>query len=343
LLITSRDTRRWVLPKGNRINGLEPHRAAAHEAFEEAGISGISCPVPLGTYSYDKRRADGTSTLAKVKVYPLAFTYQFSDWPEMAERDTRWFRLAEAAEMVDEPELQALIRNFSAPDDLGGSRAEGPKGLASRIIQAVLPHRGRFFSQFEEHSQTLVAGADAMGKLLQGIQPIGDCCQEVREQEHRADRITREVLMDVRRTPWPPLDRNVIKGLIGAMDDAIDQMNDCCKAITLYGLTEFDQQMKNMGGIIVEAARVTAEAIPLLRSVRSNGDRLNTLTERLVILEGKADAMHEAGLKAVFSTYGATNPMEFIVRREIYTHLERVIDRFEDVANEIQGIVIGRG
>ena len=61
LLITSRDTRRWVIPKGNRIKGLAGHRAAELEAFEEAGIHGIACPASLGRYSYDKRKRSGAA------------------------------------------------------------------------------------------------------------------------------------------------------------------------------------------------------------------------------------------------------------------------------------------
>ena len=72
LLITSRDTRRWVIPKGNRIKGLSGHRAAELEAFEEAGIHGIACPAPVGRYRYDKRRRSGGARAATVEVFPLA-------------------------------------------------------------------------------------------------------------------------------------------------------------------------------------------------------------------------------------------------------------------------------
>ncbi len=95
-----------------------------------------------------------------------------------------------------------------------------------------------------------------------------------------------------------------------------------------------------MAAIIVDASRVLAEALPLLRQISSNGHRLHELTERLVRLEGQADNIHEAGLRALFKAHGATNTLRFIVSREIYGHLERVIDRFEDVANEIDGLVI---
>ena len=98
--------------------------------------------------------------------------------------------------------------------------------------------------------------------------------------------------------------------------------------------------MRDMGGIIVEAARLTEEAVPLLRGIGRNGSRLITLTGRLVQIEGHADEIHEAGLKLLFAEKGKIDPMAFIIGREIYGNLEKVVDKFEDVANEIQGLVL---
>ena len=98
--------------------------------------------------------------------------------------------------------------------------------------------------------------------------------------------------------------------------------------------------MRDMAGIIVDAARVTAEAMPLLRDVGRNGMRLHELTERLVRMEGHADKIHDAGIKRAYSQHGSSDTLRFIVQREIYKHLERIVDALEDVANEIDGIVI---
>lgn len=349
LLITSRETKRWVIPKGNPIRGLPPHQAAAHEAFEEAGISGIPCPAELGLYHYDKRRADGSSRKAKVQVFPLQVVSEFDDWPEMHQRQKRWFSLGEAAGLVDEAELQALIRGFREPPKTSGlaenallwARQTGGERIPTvRWFQALMPKQGRFFELFESHAQALVASADALARLLEGGETIPQYCQIIHDREHEADDIIRDVLQDVRRTLITPFDRSAITSLIGSMDDAIDQMNQTAKAITLYEVTSFSDEMRDMSGIIVEAARITAEAMPLLRSIGTTGNRLHQLTERLVRLEGHADEIHERGLKALFKATGDGHAMDFIVRREIYSHLERVTDRFEDVANEIQGLVI---
>ena len=349
LLITSRETRRWVLPKGNPIRGLASHEAAAHEAFEEAGVTGIACPTPLGQYAYWKRRRNGQLRRATVALFPLAVTAQADEWPEQDERELQWFDLPAAAAAVDEPDLSRLIGAFRAPRRPTGRRErllswaqrQGENLPMLRWFQALMPKQGRFFDQFEDHAATLVAGADALARLLQGGPDIAVHVKDIHDREHQADDITRDVLQDVRRILITPFDRTAITGLIASMDDAIDQMNGTAKAITLFERTEFEPQMRDMSGIIVEAARVTSEVMPLLRSIGDNASRILELTARLVQLEGHADEIHDAGLKTLFkAAEGDAKPMEFIVGREIYSHLERVVDRFEDVANEVQGLVL---
>jgi len=348
LLITSRETRRWVVPKGNPIQGLSGHEAAAQEAYEEAGVQGIACPSPIGSYRYDKRRRDGRHKTATVAVYPLAVVRQADEWPEQDEREYAWFGLPEAAGAVEEPDLGALIARFRAPTPPTGRLARfltWARGGVERIpilrwFQALMPKQGRFFELFEDHAATLVGGADALARLLQGGPDIATHVAEIRDQEHRADDITRDVLQDVRRILVTPFDRTAITGLIASMDDAIDQMNQTAKAITLFELTEFEPEMRDMSGIIVEAARVTSEVIPLLRSIGENSTRILELTERLVRIEGHADDIHDAGLKTLFKASGDRGAMAFVIGQDIYGHLERVVDKFEDVANEIQGLVL---
>jgi len=345
LLITSRETRRWVVPKGNPIRGLKPHEAAGQEAWEEAGVTGATCPTPLGEYGYRKRRRDGSSRHITVALFPLAVAREADDWPERDERTIRWFDLPDAAAAVDEPELKRLIAGFRRPPP-GPCR---PRTSASRAIrglpmlgwfQSLMPSQGRFFELFEAHARTLVAGAAALSNLLGEEGRNDECIAEIIRREHEADDITRDVLSDVRRVFVTPFDRSAITGLIGVMDDAIDQMNATAKSIKLFDLTRFDAPMRDMAALIVESARLTTEIMPLLRDLNGNAVRLNELTERLIQLEGQADETHEAGLKALYQTYGADQPMAFIVGQEVYGHLERVVDKFEDIANEVQGLVI---
>jgi uncharacterized protein Yka (UPF0111/DUF47 family)/8-oxo-dGTP pyrophosphatase MutT (NUDIX family) len=349
MLITSRGTGRWVIPKGNGMAGQAANAAAGIEAEEEAGVRGLVCPVALGSYRYRKLRNSGASLMVDVEVFPLAVTHEMTTWKEQAERERRWFSLADAANAVEEPDLRDLIRSFGPREFEVAARRTGMLATVvhkSRIatmstwFHRLLPKTGNFFELFEAHAATIVAGADALSRLLQGAGSAQEHIREVIERENDADEIIREVLRSVRETFLTPFDRSAITSLIGSMDDAIDEMQAAVQAVDVYDVRVFEPEMKDMAAIIVDAARVLAEALPLLRDVGKNGARLHELTERMVRMENHADDVHRAGLKRAYLEHGEKATMRFIVAREVYKHLEQIVDAFEDVANEIDGIVI---
>lgn len=112
LLLTSRETQRWVIPKGWPMKGKKPHAAAAQEALEEAGLVGKVGKTPVGSYRYIKRLKNGAPLLCNVDVFPLLFVRQRKHWREQGQRTAHWFPVEEAAEQVHEPELQDLIARF---------------------------------------------------------------------------------------------------------------------------------------------------------------------------------------------------------------------------------------
>ncbi|HEX8232484.1 MAG TPA: NUDIX hydrolase [Caulobacteraceae bacterium] len=109
LLVTSRETRRWVIPKGWPMKRRHPWDAAALEAFEEAGVRGEPERVQFGAYRYDKVRKSGRLRPVKVRVFRLQVAEVLEDWPERAQRERAWVSPAQAAERVVEPELKALL------------------------------------------------------------------------------------------------------------------------------------------------------------------------------------------------------------------------------------------
>ena len=113
LMVTSRDTGRWVVPKGWTMKGVKPWAAAAIEAMEEAGARGHIAREVFGTYSYDKILEDGAAQPCRVRVYPMVVERLKDDWKEKAERERRWFPLPEAAKLVDEPELSRMLTRLS--------------------------------------------------------------------------------------------------------------------------------------------------------------------------------------------------------------------------------------
>jgi len=112
VLVTSRETKRWVVPKGWVEAGEPPHAGAAREAFEEAGLEGEVEVEPLGTYAYPKRLPGGESAATEVVVFRFRVSRMLQDWPERAQRTRRLFKPEAAAAVVAEPGLAALLRNL---------------------------------------------------------------------------------------------------------------------------------------------------------------------------------------------------------------------------------------
>jgi 8-oxo-dGTP pyrophosphatase MutT (NUDIX family) len=112
MLVTSRDTGRWIIPKGWPIAREAPHASAEREALEEAGIVGTVARDSIGTYLYEKRLAGGAVVICEVLVFPLEVTCQQDDWPEKEERAFQWFSPDDAAKAVQEPALREIILNI---------------------------------------------------------------------------------------------------------------------------------------------------------------------------------------------------------------------------------------
>jgi 8-oxo-dGTP pyrophosphatase MutT (NUDIX family) len=112
LLITSRETRRWVIPKGWPIKKMTSAKSAAQEAFEEAGVRGKVAKRPIGTYAYDKRLKNGRLQHVRVAVFALQVDSEAELYPELGQREKLWLPPAEAARQVDEPELMVLLATF---------------------------------------------------------------------------------------------------------------------------------------------------------------------------------------------------------------------------------------
>jgi len=112
LLLTSRETKRWIIPKGWPIRGRKPYEAAAQEALEEAGVTGHAKKKPIGAYNYFKKR-EAHFDVCKVDVYLLRVEKQRKSWREKGQREAQWFTLDEAADLVEEPGLVALFRDLA--------------------------------------------------------------------------------------------------------------------------------------------------------------------------------------------------------------------------------------
>jgi 8-oxo-dGTP pyrophosphatase MutT (NUDIX family) len=114
LLVTTRQTRRWIIPKGWPIKGLSPPKSAAREAYEEAGVRGKVGAKSVGLFTYEKVLDEsGMRATCEVKVYPLLVNRQSLAWPESEQRVTQWVEPAKAVAMIKEPELKKLVAAFA--------------------------------------------------------------------------------------------------------------------------------------------------------------------------------------------------------------------------------------
>jgi predicted phosphate transport protein (TIGR00153 family) len=207
-------------------------------------------------------------------------------------------------------------------------------------FQALMPKEMRFFDLFERHAAVIEKGAGAMQALLQGGDQVGVRSAQVLRFEDEADAVAAEVMLAVRRSFITPFDRGDIKDLIGSMDDAIDQMRQTAKAITLFEVTRFEPQMQELGAVTVKAARLTTRIVAMLRDMRKQNAELHVLIDEMRRLEEQSDELHDRGIKALYLASRASGAMTYIVGSEIYGHLEKIVDRFEDVANKVSGIMI---
>jgi predicted phosphate transport protein (TIGR00153 family) len=203
-----------------------------------------------------------------------------------------------------------------------------------------MPRQAKFYPLFERHAAVIVAAARSLRAMLAGADQVKLHCQDIVNLEHEADAIAREVLISLRTTFITPFDRADVQSLISAMDDSVDQMQQTAKAIMLFEMVTFEDEMRAMADAVVECAELVQRAVAMLPRLANNATEINEISLQINRIEGNADEMHDRGLERLYQKAKAGEAMEFIRGNEIYNHLENTVDTLEDVANEIQGIVI---
>jgi predicted phosphate transport protein (TIGR00153 family) len=207
-------------------------------------------------------------------------------------------------------------------------------------VNRLLPQEHTFFPLFDQQAALLAHGAAALRAMLEGGAEVARHCQEVVRREEEADEVTRRVLIGIRTTFITPFDRGDIRALITAMDDCIDQMQKTAKAIILFEMSTFEPDMRAMADAIIQCAELIRRAVPLLSRINRHAGQLNEICLHLTRIEGQGDEIHDRGLRILYQRTRSGDAMEFIRGQEIYLHLEKVIDSFDDVGNQIQGIVV---
>jgi 8-oxo-dGTP pyrophosphatase MutT (NUDIX family) len=123
MLVTSRGTGRWIIPKGWPMKRKAPYAAAAREALEEAGVVGQIGKEPIGSFPYRKLLKQGRAIDCEVQVFPLEVSRQRKTWPEKGKRKVQWLSLSDASKAVQEPVLRAIIRGLRRVRPASGNKA----------------------------------------------------------------------------------------------------------------------------------------------------------------------------------------------------------------------------
>ena len=207
-------------------------------------------------------------------------------------------------------------------------------------FKKLMPKEEKFFDLFEAHAVIAKDAARSLRAIVDGGKDMAANCAKLSKQEEDADTVSYEVMQAIRRSFITPFDRTDINNLSAALDDAIDQMNKTGKTVVLYDVKSFEPNMKAMADKVIAMADLVAEGMPLMRKVGVHSAKLHELTGKLTNLEGESDLLNDEGLRALYLGKGKKDAMAFVIGSEIYDHLEKVCDRFEDVAHVMSDIVI---
>jgi len=207
-------------------------------------------------------------------------------------------------------------------------------------FQRLMPRQNVFFPAFERHAAVMVKAAVALREMVAGGDQLKSRFQEILDLEHEADGIARDVLLGLRTTFITPFDRSDIKSLITSMDDSVDQCKATAKAIMLFEMTKFEPDMRNLANAVVECSERASRGVLMLADVGKNATALNEICLQITRIEGDADDAYDRGLELLYQKVKGGDALEFIRGSEIYKHLEDAVDKLDDVADEIQGIVI---
>jgi len=209
-----------------------------------------------------------------------------------------------------------------------------------KLIKAILPRSDNFFDLFEAQARKAQEASQTLRAILDGGEGLADRCSLLSRQEEEADQIGFDVMQSLRQSFITPFDRSDIKALSSALDDAIDQMNKTGKVVMLYEVANFAPNMRAMGDRIILLANLVADGLPLMRNIGVNSSRLHQMVAEITRIEEQSDQLNDIGLKELFKATPREDALSFVIGAELYDHLEKVCDRFEDVAHVIGDIVI---
>jgi predicted phosphate transport protein (TIGR00153 family) len=201
----------------------------------------------------------------------------------------------------------------------------------------LMPKDEGFFDLFEHIGATLAEGARLLDEFMTSYTDITDRASQIHNVEHSGDHLTREAIAKLNRTFITPFDRDSIHDLVGRLDDVLDRIDEAADRMVVYRIPQPTQDARAMARVLVKAAGVIQETLPLLRNMKEKQIILNRCLD-LHALESEGDRIERHALATLFE--GKLDATDIIKWKDIYADLEEATDRVADVANVIESIVI---
>ena len=211
------------------------------------------------------------------------------------------------------------------------------------LFGKLLPREGNFFELFDQHGELIVVGARAFILMIQNYADPAlreRYANEVGTAERQADRLTAEVNRLLHKTFITPIDREQIHGLINAMDDILDLLQDATETMSLYDVRAMTEDVLRLGDLSAKCCERVQHAVSLLPKISRPevAEAAIKTCEEIDRLESDADRVMRSAMSKLFRE--ETDVRELIKLKEIYELLESISDRCEDVANLIEGVVL---
>jgi uncharacterized protein len=212
--------------------------------------------------------------------------------------------------------------------------------MALNLFGPLMPREEAFTPLFCEQAQHILRAAEQLRQMIGEENPAAQHVAAIRDIEMAADAVARTIFVRANRTFNAPIDREDILALAHLLDDCVDLIEDTAKEIQRYEVRAFPAEMFAMADAVVEAAGVLQKVMPLLDSIARDNRTIFALCEQVGQIEGRADDSLDRGLTHLRQGVrtGEVDTIGYIDRKELYEHIENVVDKCDDVANAIQSI-----
>jgi predicted phosphate transport protein (TIGR00153 family) len=198
---------------------------------------------------------------------------------------------------------------------------------------------GVFFDAFDQHATCLVDAAKLLLAVFAQVGKASELADEIRDLEHKGDKITHDVIARLHKTWITPLDGSDIRRLITALDDVLDLTEAVSERVILFEIQTTQDDAQQLSKVLVRSCEAVAKAIHLLPTLKRSQEILDLCVE-INRLENEADRVYRHALATIYRANSSVSTLDVLKWRDIYDNLEAATDRCEDVANILEGVVL---